>query len=142
MESLEKDLRVLGDYITELIKNDPSTGGNFNRAASEAGISPAELFSLRKGIRQKPNPGILRKIAERFHGNYPQMLCLAGIISPPPRIENGKPCTQKQLSFAEEQMLVLARHIEDISPAEMEELKGKLADTIDMYLYKKRQLKE
>ena len=74
----KKDLAALGQYIEQIIRQDSRVQDNFNEAARLAGISSAELFALRKGTRQKPNPEILYKLAQAFNGDYDYMLQLAG----------------------------------------------------------------
>lgn len=143
MVLVQKDLRALGEYIVGIIRKDPAVGNNFNKAADEVGMSAAELFALRRGLRQKPNPDILNKIAVRFNGNYDLMMRLAGYVG-----SGTQPTDQKAvvdgnpLTYAEKEMLILARHIKDISPEEMERLKKTIEDTIELYLFKKSKEKE
>jgi len=75
-----KDLNALGQYITELILKDQRIAGNCNEAARLAGVSAAELFSLRHNKRQKPNPNIMFKLSQTLSGDYERMLTLAGYL--------------------------------------------------------------
>ena len=80
-----KDLAALGQYIESLIRRDSRVSDNFNEAARLSGVSPAELFSLRKGcnllfhykmiLQEYPTPEIFAVWISLMSGVLPE--CVA-----------------------------------------------------------------
>jgi len=78
--SLSNNLEVLGKYIEYHIKKKGSV--SYNQAAKTMNISTGELCQIRTGRRLKPNPLILKKIADNFDANLDVMMdILLGKIS-------------------------------------------------------------
>ena len=54
---------------------------SYRQLDSRSGVSNSEINAILSGRRQKPNPNLLKKLAEALGGSYTEMLDIVGYLS-------------------------------------------------------------
>ena len=82
-EPKEVTQKEIGKRLKEYIDSRMEKMGieSYRQLYSRSGVSNSEINAILSGRRQKPNPNLLKKLAEALGGSYTEMLDIVGYLS-------------------------------------------------------------
>jgi repressor LexA len=82
-EPKEVTQKEIGKRLKEYIDSRMEKMGieSYRQLDSRSGVSNSEINAILSGRRQKPNPNLLKKLAEALGGSYTEMLDIVGYLS-------------------------------------------------------------
>lgn len=82
-EPKEVTQKEIGKRLKEYIDNRMEKMGieSYRQLDSRSGVSNSEINAILSGRRQKPNPNLLKKLAQALGGGYTEMLDIVGYLN-------------------------------------------------------------